>query len=85
MKSLPASEEAFLSTIADRLFVFDMDGTLLVKTAACIEIAKAAGTLDQLHVLEKQFATGEIDAFRFAQEIAALWGVLEESTVRTAF
>ncbi|MGP0071521.1 MAG: HAD family hydrolase [Bryobacteraceae bacterium] len=71
--------------MADRLFVFDMDGTLLIRTTACIEIAKVSGTLDQLHVLEQQFAAGEIDAFCFAQNIGALWGMVDEQVVRTAF
>jgi phosphoserine phosphatase len=71
--------------MANRLFVFDMDGTLLIKTTACLEIAKATATLDQLHMLEKQFANGEIDAFGFAKQIGALWGMLDERIVRMAF
>lgn len=71
--------------MADRLFIFDMDGTLLVKTTASIEIAKVTGTIDQLHLLERNFATGVIDAVRFAQEISAFWGILEKSVVRQAF
>jgi phosphoserine phosphatase len=79
------SDEKLLSVIANRLFVFDMDGTLLVKTTACVEIAKASGNLDQLHKLERQFAEGEIDAFGFAKQIGALWGVMDEQIVREAF
>src|ERR1700761_6691706 len=79
------SEEQLLPLIVNRLFVFDMDGTLLVKITACIEIAKISGTLDQLHSLEQQFASGEIDAFCFAQNIGALWGMVDEQVVRTAF
>lgn len=79
------SECALDSVIRNRLFVFDMDGTLLIKTTACIEIAKTVGTLGHLHALEDQFATGKIDAPRFAQEIAALWGVIDDKTVRSAF
>jgi len=71
--------------MANRLFVFDMDGTLLVRTTACIEIAKVSGTLDQLHILEQKFAAGEIDAFCFAQNIGALWGMVDQQVVRTAF
>jgi phosphoserine phosphatase len=81
----PASEEKTFSAIANRLFVFDMDGTLLIKTTACIEIAKAAGTLDQLHTLEQRFADGEIDAFYFARQLGVLWGVIDRELVRTAF
>jgi phosphoserine phosphatase len=85
MQSSPNAEEGLHAVIADRLFVFDMDGTLLIGTTACIEIAKVSGTLDQLHVLERQFATGEIDAFCFAQNIGALWGMVDQRVVRTAF
>jgi phosphoserine phosphatase len=85
MKSLADSEDEVLRAIANRLFVFDMDGTLLIGTTACLEIAKVSGTVDQLHVLEQKFAAGEIDAFCFAQNIGALWGTVDEQVVRTAF
>ncbi len=71
--------------MANRLFVFDMDGTLLIGTTACLEIAKVAGTLDQLHILEQKFAAGEIDAFGFAKNIGALWGMVDEQIVKKAF
>jgi phosphoserine phosphatase len=85
MKSLANFEEGLLAVVANRLFVFDMDGTLLIGTTACIEIAKMSGTLGQLHVLEEQFGAGEIDAFCFAQNIGALWGMVDEHVVRAAF
>lgn len=78
-------DDGLLSVMAKRLFVFDMDGTLLIQTTACIEIAKVSGTLRQLHALEYQFATGEIDAFGFAQNIGGLWGMVDEQVIRTAF
>ena len=78
-------DRALETAVPNRLFVFDMDGTLLMKTTACIEIAKVSGTLNQLHALEYKFATGEIDAFRFAQNIGALWGKVDEHVVRKAF
>src|SRR6202167_2309494 len=62
-----------------------MDGTLLIRTTACIEIAKVSGTLDQLHALEQKFAAGEIDALCFAQNIGALWGMVDEQVVRAEF
>jgi phosphoserine phosphatase len=71
--------------VANRLFVFDMDGTLLIKTTACLEIAKATATLEHLHMLERQLADGVIDAFGFAKQIGTLWGMLDERIVRTAF
>src|SRR5580698_11630578 len=85
MKPPATIEEGLLSVMANRLFVFDMDGTLLMGTTACVEIAKVSGTLDQLHVLEQKFAAAEIDAFGFAQNIGALWGMVDEHVVRTAF
>jgi phosphoserine phosphatase len=45
--------------IAGRLFVFDMDGTLLPKTSACLEIARATDTLPTLVDLERQFMEDE--------------------------
>ena len=78
-------DERLLPVINDRLFVFDMDGTLLIQTTACLELAKAAGTVDQLQNLERQFSAGELDAFGFAKQIGSLWGVMEEETVRAVF
>jgi phosphoserine phosphatase len=85
MKSSATFEDGLLAAIANRLFVFDMDGTLLMGTTACIEIAKVSGTIEQLYLLEDQFAAGEIDAFCFAQNIGALWGLVDDQVVRTAF
>ncbi len=85
MNSSATLEQRHLPVLANRLFVFDMDGTLLIRTTACIEIAKVSGTLGQLHILEQQFAAGEIDAFCFAQNIGAMWGLVDEQVIRTAF
>jgi len=85
MQPRTTSHENLLSVMADRLFIFDMDGTLLVKTTASIEIAKATGTSDQLYLLEKHFSDGVIDAFRFAQEISAFWGILDKNVIRSVF
>lgn len=85
MNSLSIFEDRHLAVLANRLFVFDMDGTLLIRTTACIEIAKVSGTLGQLHILEQQFSSGEIDAFCFAQNIGAMWGLVDEHVIRTAF
>jgi hypothetical protein len=48
MRSSATFEEDLLEVMANRLFVFDMDGTLLIRTTACIEIAKMSGTLNQI-------------------------------------
>jgi phosphoserine phosphatase len=79
------SQDNLLHVMANRLFIFDMDGTLLVKTTAAIEIAKVTGTIDHLHLLERNFADSVIDAVRFAQEIFASWGILDKNIVRRAF
>jgi phosphoserine phosphatase len=85
MKSPAAIDQELLDVISNRLFVFDMDGTLLMGTTACIEIAKVSGTLAELDSLELKFASGEIDAFCFAQNIGALWGMVDAQVVRSAF
>src|ERR1700722_19702280 len=85
MQSPTTSRDNILSVMSDRLFIFDMDGTLLVRTTASIEIAKATGTTDELYLLEKSFADGVIDAFRFAQEISAFWGILDRNVIRSVF
>jgi phosphoserine phosphatase len=82
---LPTSTDDLLPAMANRLFIFDMDGTLLVNTTAPTEIAKVTGTIEQLHLLEKNFADGVIDAFRFAQEISVFWGILDRGLIRRAF
>ena len=37
----------------NKLFVFDMDGTLLPRTTASLEIAKKTGTLEELRIHAK--------------------------------
>ena len=71
--------------IAGRLFVFDMDGTLLPKTSACLEIARATDTLPTLVDLERQFMEERIDTKQFARELHLLWSLLDEGLVLTAF
>lgn len=85
MQSPTVHQDKILPVIANRLFIFDMDGTLLVNTTASMEIARATGTIDQLYLLEKSFADGVIDAFHFAQEISTFWGVLDKSLVKNVF
>ena len=68
-----------------RLFVFDMDGTLLPGTTASLELARATGTTAQLRTLEEGFAAGRIDTKHFAQSISDLWGELDSKVIREAF
>jgi phosphoserine phosphatase len=69
----------------NKLFVFDMDGTLLPRTTASLEIAKTTGTVKELQHLEKRFAAQELDTKMFAAEIHKLWGVLDHNVIRSAF
>lgn len=68
-----------------RLFVFDMDGTLLPGTTACLELARATETSAALKTLEEDFAAGRLDTRGFARSISALWGCLGAKVVRSAF
>lgn len=69
----------------NKLFVFDMDGTLLPNSTASLEIAKKTGTVAELRHLENRFAAQELDTKMFAAEIHSLWGVLDEKVIRSAF
>lgn len=69
----------------DKLFVFDMDGTLLPGTTASIEIANITGTTKKLNQLEAQFSAGDLNTKTFAREINELWGVLDPGVIRKAF
>lgn len=68
-----------------RLYVFDMDGTLLPQTTACIELAKATNTLQALQRLEDRLHKGAIDTKGFAAGIYELWGDLEPDIIMKAF
>jgi phosphoserine phosphatase len=69
----------------NKLFVFDMDGTLLPGTTASLEIAKSTDTVEELQLLERRFAARELDTKMFAAEIHKLWGVLDNKVIRSAF
>ncbi len=69
----------------NKLYVFDMDGTLLPETTANIELARVMGKEKELRYLEKLFTHGEIDTFGFAKEIFDLWGMPPKEVVREAF
>ncbi len=68
-----------------RLFVFDMDGTILPKTTASLEIARVTNTTAQLTRLEEQFNSGGMDTKAFAREIYKLWGIPNERVIDEAF
>lgn len=71
--------------IMKRLFVFDMDGTLLPQTTAILEIAGMTGHKEELERLEKQLINKEITNDQFAKMIYDLWDTLAEETVKASF
>jgi phosphoserine phosphatase len=68
-----------------RVFAFDMDGTLLPGTTACLQIAREAGVENELADLEDAFARGEITTLDFAGAISALWDSSDHALIRRAF
>ena len=68
-----------------RLFVFDMDGTLLPETTASLEIAKATGTVPELTRMEADFKRGTLDAPLFAERAFELWRHVEGERYRGIF
>jgi phosphoserine phosphatase len=68
-----------------RLFVFDMDGTLLPNTTACLEIGRATNTLEALHDLEARLKTSVINTKQFAMALHSLWGYVPKETVYQTF
>ena len=68
-----------------KLFVFDMDGTLLPKTTAMLEIAHMTGHTEELERLEKLLLRQEIGNTQFAEAIYHLWDNLGEETVKASF
>ncbi len=69
----------------NRLFIFDMDGTLIPNTTASIEISRVTKTQEKLLALEEKFASGIIDTKEFAVAIYKLWGYLDDKIVKKAF
>jgi phosphoserine phosphatase len=67
------------------LHVFDMDGTLLRGTSASIELARHAGVSEQVHLLEKLSAAGELSNVEFHRRTHPLWQRLTEEVIDTAF
>ena len=67
------------------LHIFDMDGTLLRGTTANLQIARHAGTTEELADLEARFAAGQIDTRGFSAVIHELWRDLTPLAVADAF
>jgi phosphoserine phosphatase len=67
------------------LHVFDLDGTLLTGSSACLEVARQLGTTAELARLEASFGAGDIDTRGFAVAIYQQWRDLTEPQVAAAF
>jgi phosphoserine phosphatase len=68
-----------------RLFVFDMDGTLLPDATGMLALAGALRTVAEVEELERQFAAGTLDTLGFTTAIHRLWGVIPPEVARAAF
>lgn len=68
-----------------RLHLFDLDGTLLHRTAAPVEISRQLGLDKEIAELERDFATRRIDSRAYAQRVHGLWAGLTETHVAAAF
>jgi phosphoserine phosphatase len=68
-----------------RLYVFDMDGTLLPETTASLEIAKVLGKEAELKSIEDAFRQGTINTEKFADAIYKLWAIPPKEAVKRAF
>lgn len=68
-----------------RLHLFDLDGTLLHRTAAPVEISRQLGLDKEIAKLERDFVTRRIDSRAYAQLVHGLWAGLTESHVVAAF
>lgn len=67
------------------LHVFDMDGTLLLGSTASVELARHTGVSDQIDVLEKLSAAGELTNAEFHRRTHPLWQELTAEIIDAAF
>lgn len=68
-----------------RLFIFDMDGTLIPKTTAVLEIAKIMGHEAEIAHLESLYYQKIINNGQFAEACSELWQELTHDVVASAF
>lgn len=68
-----------------RLFVFDMDGTLIMNSTGNVEISKVNGTEQFVEQLEERYNHGYLDTKDFSQSLYQKWGPLEPSVLQRAF
>ncbi|KRV47275.1 hydrolase [Wenjunlia vitaminophila] len=68
-----------------RLHLFDMDGTLIRGSSACLEIARELGLVAHFQALERDLSAGLIDAPGYAVAAYQKFESLSEAQVAAAF
>lgn len=68
-----------------KLHLFDLDGTLLYGSAAPVEISRQLGLIDEVDVIERGFASGELTPPQVAEGLCRLWSDLTDTHVTAAF
>lgn len=68
-----------------RLYIFDMDGTLIPGSTASLEIAKVTDTTHLLAEMEEALSNQAMTGLDFAQRIHELWGTPDAEIVKKAF
>lgn len=68
-----------------RLYIFDMDGTLLPTSTGLVELAKVLQTETELQELEGLYRIGKLDTVHFTKEISKLWGSVDSAVAKRAF
>lgn len=71
--------------ISKRLFIFDMDGTLIPRSTALLEISKQTGHFEEFEELEKQLIEKRINNHNFATRVHSLWGKIPHEKIKNAF
>lgn len=68
-----------------RLFVFDMDGTLLPGTSGLLAMAAAMRTEAELAAMEREYSAGRLTTVAFTRRLYELWGQVPRDIVAEAF
>lgn len=68
-----------------RLYVFDMDGTLIPDTTAMLEIAKLTGHLEEVVALETAYLQQTMDSETFGKVICEIWRHMTHEHIKEAY
>jgi phosphoserine phosphatase len=68
-----------------RLHLFDLDGTLIHRSTAPLEISRQLGLEAETMALERAISLGHIGPPEYATQVHALWAKLTEAHVAAAF